>query len=149
MLREAFKSEPILVKWEKSTEPFGHIDWLVRYIGGKDNLIIVGFNEKSTMATAEDAYKKLCEAAHYRVEKFQLTNPNEKKSWAYLNYVQVENVILMPTVADKGNDEEAINLLQNFYDEAGMDVKIEAIDCQDLIELGGALHCISWNPYLD
>ena len=51
----------------------------------------------------------------------------------------------MPTVAEPEHDKEAEEKLSQLFKEAGQDVKILPIDCQDLIKAGGALHCVSWN----
>ena len=59
--------------------------------------------------------------------------------------MQVNDIILMPTVAESENDKEAEEKLSQLFKDAGQDVTILPIDCQDLIKAGGALHCVSWN----
>lgn len=148
------KYEPLFIKWDSPkwnkrplVEKYGHTDWIVRYLGGDTNIVIVGFNEAATIDVSESAVNTLIETGCYDVREYRLSMPT-KNSWAYLNYVQIGNVILMPTVNEKENDAEAKELLQELFEEAGQEVIIETIDCQDLIKEGGALHCVSWNPYL-
>ncbi len=142
-IRKKMKLEPLFIHWNKK-EKYGHTDWLVRYLGGPSNMVIVATNEELTKDVSESAIKKLNEAQCYDVREFKLDKPS-KNSWAYLNYVQINDLILMPTVAETENDKEASEKLSKLFNEAGQDVKIIPIDCQDLIKAGGALHCVSWN----
>ena len=142
-IRKKMKLEPLFIHWNKK-EKYGHTDWLVRYLGGPTNMVIVATNEEMTMVVSISAIRKLSEAQCYDVREFKLDKPTVN-SWAYLNYVQVNNIVLMPTVADPTNDVEAKGKLSRLFREANQEVKIITIDCQDLIKAGGALHCISWN----
>lgn len=142
-IRKEMKLEPLFIHWNKK-EKFGHTDWLVRYLGGPTNMVIVATNEKMTMDVSMSAIEKLKEAQCYDMREFKLEKPTAN-SWAYLNYVQVKDVVLMPTVKETANDKEAEEKLLMLFNEAGQKVKIIPIDCQDLIKAGGALHCISWN----
>lgn len=143
LIRKKMKLEPLFIHWNKK-EKYGHTDWLVRYLGGPTNMVIVATNEEMTMDVSISAIRKLSEAQCYDVREFKLDNPTVN-SWAYLNYVQVNNIVLMPTVAEPTNDVEAKDKLSRLFKEANQEVKIITIDCQDLIKDGGALHCISWN----
>lgn len=142
-IRKKMKLEPLFIHWNKK-EKYGHTDWLVRYLGGSTNMVIVATNEEMTMDVSISAIRKLSEAQCYDVREFKLDNPTVN-SWAYLNYVQVNNIVLMPTVAEPTNDVEAKDKLSRLFKEANQEVKVITIDCQDLIKDGGALHCISWN----
>lgn len=142
-IRKKMKLEPLFIHWNKK-EKYGHTDWLVRYLGGPTNMVIVATNEKMTMDVSISAIQKLSETQCYDVREFNLDNPTIN-SWAYLNYVQVNNIVLMPAVGEPLNDVEAKEKLSQLFREANQDVKIVTIDCQDLIKAGGALHCISWN----
>lgn len=142
-IRKKMKLEPLFIHWNKK-EKYGHTDWLVRYLGGQTNMVIVATNEELTMDVSMSAIEKLNEAQCYDVREFKLDKPT-KNSWAYLNYVQVNDIILMPTVAESENDKEAEEKLSQLFKDAGQDVTILPIDCQDLIKAGGALHCVSWN----
>lgn len=148
------KLEPIYITWDspkstgnKKVEKYGHIDWIVKYLGGESNVIVVAKNEEITRNVTESAIRKLEEAGCYDVRIFELEHPTQN-SWAYLNFVQVEDVVLIPKVADPENDNEAEEKLKKLFEVAGHQVSIETIDCQDLIKEGGALNCISWNVKL-
>ncbi len=142
-IRKKMKLEPLFIHWNKK-EKYGHTDWLVRYLGGSTNMIIVATNEELTMDVSLSAIENLAETQSYDVREFKLDKPTTN-SWAYLNYVQVNDIILMPTVAEPDNDKEAVEKLYKLFKESGQEVKIIPIDCQDLIRVGGALHCVSWN----
>jgi len=150
-IRKKMKLEPLYIPWDapkwngnKKVEKFGHSDWLVRYLGGPTNMVVVADNEEATRNVSLSAIDKLKEVECYDVQVFKLDNPTPN-SWAYLNYVQVNDVVLIPTVAEPKNDEEAIDKIMALFNKAGQSVEIETIDCQDLIKEGGALHCISWS----
>lgn len=151
LIREKMKLEPLYIQWDapkwngnKKVEKFGHSDWLVRYLGGPTNMVVVADNEDATRKVSLSAIDKLKEFECYDVQVFKLNNPTPN-SWVYLNYVQVNDMLLIPTVAEPENDEEAIDKIRTLFHIAGQSVAIETIDCQDLIKEGGALHCISWN----
>jgi len=145
-LRKKTKLEPLFITWDKA-EKYGHSDWLVRYLGGPTNIVLVSNVEELTKTVTESAIERLQEVGGYDIQVFTLEAPT-KNSWAYLNYVQIGKYVLMPTVAEEHNDKEAEEKLREFFKLAGQDVEILTIDCQDLIKAGGALHCISWNPHL-
>lgn len=56
-IRKKMKQEPLFIHWNKK-EKFGHTDWLVRYLGGPTNMVIVATNEEMTMDVSLSAIKK-------------------------------------------------------------------------------------------
>lgn len=146
-LFKIFNRIPIFIKWDKRAEEFGHTDWLVRYLGGKDKILVIGRNEKRTATMVVNLMAQILfgKFGEYELQEFKLDNPNEKTSWAYLNFVQINDIILMPIVNDEINDKLAEQKLYEYFKLAGKRVKVIPIDCSDLIKEGGALHCISWN----
>jgi agmatine deiminase len=57
---------------------------------------------------------------------------------SYLNFYVANGVVLAPVYNDP-NDQQAIQLLQQHF----KDRKIVPIDCRNLIEFGGMVHCVT------
>ena len=64
-----------------------------------------------------------------------------KQSWAYLNFLQVNNCIFVPGL-NLREDEIAIEQIQGYYPHHKV---VLVPDCLSLVRDGGALNCISWN----
>ncbi len=58
---------------------------------------------------------------------------------SYVNYLLVNGGVLVPTFRQRGNDERALGLLR----EAFPSREVSGIDCLELVEEGGALHCLT------
>ena len=58
----------------------------------------------------------------------------------HINYMHVENLILVPIVGAKADDE-----VIEFFERCFPACSIETLDSTKVIEQGGALNCISWN----
>ena len=58
---------------------------------------------------------------------------------SYVNFLIVNGGVLVPTFRQKNNDSRAIRMFREMF--PGRD--ITGIDCLDLVEEGGSLHCIS------
>jgi agmatine deiminase len=58
---------------------------------------------------------------------------------SYVNFLIVNGGVLVPTFRQAKNDDRALGLLRELFP----DREIHGIDCLDLVEEGGTLHCIS------
>jgi agmatine deiminase len=58
---------------------------------------------------------------------------------SYVNFLVVNGGVLVPTFRQGRNDDQALGLIRELF--AGRDVV--GIDCLELVEEGGTLHCIS------
>lgn len=85
---------------------------------------------------------------YFRIKEFHFGDVKTEKSWIYINYLQVGNVVLMPTV-DEEADDIAAEQLKEFLQVDSI-IKIDSreltFDAEDE-NVGGSLHCISWNVY--
>ena len=61
-------------------------------------------------------------------------------SGVYINYLQMKNVIILPTFGME-EDTRVIKQFQNLFP----DYTIESLDCREIAKDGGILNCISWN----
>ena len=80
---------------------------------------------------------------------FRATKPH-KYSWAYINWLQTDKVLILPKFGIPEDQEayEQISRLMPQYDG-----RIEMVDATDLIRYEGCLNCVSWTflstPNLD
>jgi len=58
---------------------------------------------------------------------------------SYVNFLIVNDGVLVPTFRQARNDDRALGIIRELFPER----KVTAIDCLDLVEEGGTLHCIS------
>lgn len=58
---------------------------------------------------------------------------------SYVNFLIVNGGVLVPVFRQKKNDDRALGLIRELFP----DREIVGIDCLDLVEEGGTLHCIS------
>ena len=58
---------------------------------------------------------------------------------SYVNFLIVNGGVLVPTFRQRRNDEHALGIIGEMFPGR----KITGIDCLDLVEEGGTLHCIS------
>ena len=141
-LEADLECEVCLIPWDRY-EIFGHADGMVRPIGGNDILLnnYVDFDK----SLRERLLAKLHEYGfHIEELHYDLPRPS-KQSWAYLNFLQVKNLIFVPAL---GLPEDALALkqLQKFYTACRI---IPVPGCQDLVRDGGALNCVSWTMKTD
>ncbi len=58
---------------------------------------------------------------------------------SYVNFLIVNGGVLVPTFRQHANDDRALGMIRELFP----DREITGIDCLDLVEEGGTLHCIS------
>ena len=136
-LEADLECEVCLIPWDRY-EIFGHADGMVRPIDGNDILLnnYVDFDKslrKRLLAKLHD------HGFHVEELHYDLPRPSTQ-SWAYLNFLQLKNLIFVPALG-LPEDPLALKQLQEFY--PGYKV-IPVPGCQDLVRDGGALNCVSW-----
>lgn len=134
-LQETFEVDKIvLIPWDKSEE-YGHSDGMVRFINSDTVVTQYYFKDYSAMLKPLKQAGLKIEFIEYKVKK------KDKRSWAYLNFLQTKNLILIPEFGID-EDSKALEQIENFYpDYKG---KIVQINMNEIVEFGGALNCISW-----
>lgn len=85
---------------------------------------------------------------YFKIKEFHFDDVRTEKSWIYINYLQVGNVVLMPTVNEEADDIAAKQLKE--FLQVDSVIKIDSreltFDAKDG-NVGGSLHCISWNVF--
>ena len=137
-LEEAFECEVCIIPWDRY-EIFGHADGMVRSIG--NNYVLMN-NYIDLDKSFRDKLKRALEAGGFYVEELHYDLPRpSKQSWAYLNFLQVNNCIFVPGLGLR-EDELAVEQIQNLYPHHRV---LLVPDCLSIVKDGGALNCISWN----
>jgi len=125
----------------------GHIDDLARFT---DRHTIVACRDKDFSSPnypiLEDNFSRLKNHGGFEVVEIALPEACEVPGWrlpvlpaSYVNFLIVNGGVLVPTFRQPGNDDRALGLIRELFP----DREITGIDCLDLVEEGGTLHCIS------
>ena len=136
ILRDNFKCDIIFLPWDKE-EIYGHSDGVVHYAG----------EGRVLMTNYEDFEPKIAREMTRRLEKrFEVIHLKYKskrkhmRSWAYINFLQTEQLIMVPQLGIE-EDEQALEQISGLFP----DCEIIGIPALEAVRRGGALNCISWN----
>lgn len=128
----------VILPWDVNEE-FGHSDGICRYIGN-DRVLMTNYKDfDSDMARR---FRKILSAYFNRVEELTFTiSQSHKYSWAYINWLQTEQVLILPKFGIE-EDSQAFEQISRLMPEyAG---RIEMVDASDLVIHGGCFNCCSW-----
>jgi len=140
-LRELFEIEKIiLIPWDKN-EPYGHADGMIRFIDENSVLVQKYFDEYDEIFRNKLFGELDKHGLSWEKMEFDVENENEN-NWGYLNFLQTQNIILLP-VFGIDEDDQAFKQMKKYYPDYS-DGKILKINMSEIIENGGALNCISW-----
>ncbi|MCX6874235.1 MAG: agmatine deiminase family protein [Verrucomicrobia bacterium] len=130
----------------------GHIDDLARFVDSQTLLACTERDRKSPnqRVLAENlARLKSFLGPHgraFEVLEIPLPEACEVAGWrlpvlpaSYVNFLIVNGGVLVPTFRQRQNDDRALGMIRELF--SGREVL--GIDCLDLVEEGGSLHCIS------
>lgn len=128
--------------WDKS-DFTGHADGMVRFVDSKTVLINSFLKEKpeyqkSFRMALHNAGLDWVEIPYNPYDN----KPSSSAEGVYLNYLQMEQVIIIPTFKRK-EDEKAVKILEQVFNRQ----KIGTIESNEIAKYGGILNCISWNIY--
>lgn len=130
----------------------GHIDDLARFTGPQTILACVERDPASPNSPVlADNLRRLGDwrgagGKAFTVVEIPLPQACEVAGWrlpllpaSYVNFLIVNGGVLVPTFRQPKNDRHALGLIGELFP----DREITGIDCLDLVEEGGSLHCIS------
>ncbi len=135
MLEETFQAELIFLPWDVS-EPFGHIDGQLRYIGNESVLLT---------ADDEEFLKRIEKRLHHHFKEiytlhYDVAKPSEG-NWAYINWLQTDKVLVLPKLGIEEDEQALVQIGHLFPDYKG---RIEQLNANALVEDGGAFNCVTW-----
>jgi agmatine/peptidylarginine deiminase len=129
----------VQLRWNENIERYGHADGVVRYIGN-NTVILTNYHQfKGSKELAKEYYSILSKKFKVEVVDFN-ENSVDKNSWAYINYLQVGNFILLP-IFNIPEDELAYSKFRNLFPS----MHIRKIQATEIVKKDGVLNCISWN----
>ena len=142
-LRKLFEvDEIVLIPWFIEDE-FGHADGILRFID-EEQVLVDGYHKLSKSAYGEKLYKVLKMHHLKPVELNFNVRYQSNKNWGYLNFLQMEKLLLIPYFGID-EDEQALMQFKQIFPEYADKGQIESIDASVLINDGGVLNCASWN----
>lgn len=142
-LRRLFEVDKVVViPWD--TEDFcGHADGMVRFIDD-DTVLIQDFYKYYNSEFQKKLYDSLSNnGLNWKKLSFDVENESEY-SWAYINFMQTRDIILLPSISKEEEDIQALTQIKKLFPEYSKSDRIRQIHMIDIIKEGGALNCISW-----
>lgn len=137
-LKKTFEVDTVvLIPWYKK-EKFGHSDGVVRFIN--NNTVLLHEIDKTNSILTRKLHESRLDIIWLEFEGKQ----NKKLNWAYINFLQMENAILVPKLNIE-EDEQALVQIQKHFKSFVDAKRVVQVEIRDLVETGsGALNCISW-----
>ena len=138
-------SEVIFLPWhcdnpkDPNADVYGHADGFIHWAG--DNRVLMS-NHRDYCPEEADEIKKRLECFGFEVTEmlFDVPTPNMDYNWAYINYLEVGNKIIVPTFGIP-EDKQALRYIK----KANPGSIVRGFRMKDIAKKGGALHCITWN----
>ena len=143
MLKELFEVDKIvIIPWDKS-EPYGHADGMVRFID-ESTVLINGYLKEYGKKFKSDFFGSLeNNQLDYKELEFKVLNPNEDLNWAYINFLQTKDLIIVPKFGIE-EDQQAFDQIKQYYPEYSHQNRIVQVNMSEIAKHGGALNCVSW-----
>lgn len=148
-LRTRLGARDVILLEPLAGESTGHVDMFLTFV--RSNLVVVGsysYEEDDENAAILDRNAAILESlttpdGPMEVVRIPMGGNFDGVWRTYTNCIYANGVLLLPAYEKK----EAANLrrAKKVFQRLLPDWEIAAIDCVDLIEQGGALHCVSLN----
>ena len=133
LLEEAFQCDIVFLPWDRN-EIMGHSDGIIHYLG--DNRVMMTNYADFDIAMARKFTRLL--GKHFEVVPLSYnTKRKHKHSWAYINFLQVGRMVLVPQLGIP-EDEQALQQVS----EAMPSCKVIGVPAIEAVCNGGALNCI-------
>jgi len=140
-LHELFQVDKLYFVPEQPGDFTGHSDGMVRFID-EQTVIINDYKQEK-----KEFYRAFEIAIHntgldYMKIPYNVygNKSNDQANGDYINYLQMENTVIVPTFGIE-EDDEAIKQFETLF--AGQ--TIATIDSNEIANDGGILNCITWN----
>ena len=137
-IERVFSAKLVIIPWDKKEE-FGHADGMVRFVS--DNHVLI--NQYKDIDP--ERRQKLIDALspHFlKISELEYGKASSQNSWAHINYLQVDNFILIPQLGIM-SDKLAVEQISKVFPTS----KVVPVEVKGIVKNGGALNCVSWNHY--
>lgn len=134
-LSHLLEAEIVLIPWDRYEE-YGHADGMVRYMGGGNVLInnYCDFDKSLRKKMLSILGRNFCvNELHY--------GTFTDRSWAYLNFLHVGRHLFIPMLGER-LDSIAYGQIAESFPECECH---PIINCESVVNEGGALNCCTWN----
>ena len=139
-----FETDKIIIIPKDPGEMYGHSDGAVRFIDNDTVLInwyLKTFDEYFRKSLLDSITEK---GLKYEWLDLGLSGDEaDVYNWAYINFLQTEDLILVPKLGIK-EDDIAFSQICKFYKSYADRGRIFQVDSKQVVEKEGALNCISW-----
>lgn len=140
-LKRLFEVEELVfIPWDSEYDRYGHSDGMVRFINNEE-VLINGFYDHYTSLFKKKLFQAL---NNFKITKLEFGFINFETQWAYMNFLQTQDLILLPSGINKNDDKTALQQFQKIFPEYADKGRIFQIDVSKLIDGDGALNCVSW-----
>lgn len=140
----------LIVIPQEPDDPIGHSDGMVSWLGERSVLL----NDYSTVCGA--FRRRIHESlGRHQVDLVELPYepqpggregiPTAAGNW--MNFLRVRDLVVVPVFGMKG-DERALGVLRDVHRGSARGSAVEALECRELAEVGGLLHCVTWQARL-
>lgn len=143
-LKQLFEVERIvLIPWDKKNDFYGHADGMIRFIT-ENKVLLQGYFDTYPQKYKEQLFTVLKENnLEWESLKFDVPRQDLNRNWAYLNFLQTKDLIIMPKLGID-EDEQAFSQMKSIFPDYAERCRIFQVDMSPVVEEGGALNCISW-----
>ena len=140
-LRELFEVDKLYFIPQQPKDFTGHADGMVRFINSDTVIINDNSKENKDFQRALKIVLANAELEYIEIPYNPYNNKNDSQAnGIYINYLEMENVIIIPTF---GINEDDMVIKQ--FEQLFIGKTIKAIDSNEIADKGGILNCITWN----
>lgn len=137
-LRKTFEVDHvILIPWDKANDMYGHADAMVRFIDNQTVLVGEWYRYKK-MENKLKEYNLKIEYLEYDVSNKSSTD------WSTLNFLLTSQVLIFPIVKNDEWNNKIMQQLRGYFSTYAERDAIRTVEISDIVNLDGALNCISW-----
>lgn len=135
-LREKLQCDILFLPWDKG-EKYGHSDGIIHYVG-EGKVLMTNYQDYDAKI-AREMEKRLAKKFDVITLRYK-TKQKHYSNWAYINFLQTENLIMLPQLGLE-EDEQALEQIS----AVSPDCEVIGIPAIEAVRKGGAMNCISWN----
>lgn len=148
-LEDLLECEVLLIPYDPY-DVYGHADGILRYMGNNE-LLLTEYPDAKYIKLVQAILKE----HGFTFRHLHVKSTAQERSrylWAYINYIQTKDFILLPALSEKCNCKEDLAIMEQFsklfpsYAKKNCIIQVYTLP---LLRMGGGLHCCSWNILKD